>query len=172
MTETNCNGLSMRGIDTVTGHVGGPSQLIKIRLKSIPEMGYTVNDKPYPRGELLVKGHGVFSGYFRNPEKTAEAFDKDGWLKTGDVVQVYENGSVKIIDRSKNIFKLSQGEYIAPEKVEGVFTLSSLIAQSFLFGNSLNSNCVAIVVPDEAVVMPWAQEKNIEGDFATVCKSP
>lgn len=75
-----------------------------------------------------MKGATVFSGYYKRPDKTAEAFDKDGWLKTGDVVKVYPNGSTKIIDRSKNIFKLSQGEYIAPEKVENVFGLSPLIA--------------------------------------------
>ena len=75
-----------------------------------------------------MKGASVTSGYYKRPEKTAEAFDKDGWFKTGDVVMVYPNGSIKIIDRSKNIFKLSQGEYIAPEKVENVFGLSTLIA--------------------------------------------
>ena len=75
-----------------------------------------------------MKGATVFSGYYKRPDKTAEAFDKDEWFKTGDVVMVYPNGAIKIIDRSKNIFKLSQGEYIAPEKVENVFGLSPLIA--------------------------------------------
>ena len=68
---------------------------------------------------------------------------------TGDVGQVYPNGSVKIIDRSKNIFKLSQGEYIAPEKIEGILGLSASIASIFIYGNSLRNNVVAIVVPDE-----------------------
>jgi len=75
-----------------------------------------------------MKGASVTSGYYKRPDKTAEAFDKDEWFKTGDVVMVYPNGAIKIIDRSKNIFKLSQGEYIAPEKVENVFGLSPLIA--------------------------------------------
>jgi long-chain acyl-CoA synthetase len=75
-----------------------------------------------------MKGNSVFSGYYKRPEKTAEAFDKDGWFKTGDVAMIYPNGSAKIIDRSKNIFKLSQGEYIAPEKIENIFTLSKYIS--------------------------------------------
>ncbi len=54
-----------------------------------------------------MKGPAVFSGYYKRPDKTAEAHDAEGWFKTGDVAMVYPNGSVKIIDRSKNIFKLS-----------------------------------------------------------------
>lgn len=64
----------------------------------------------------------------------------------------YPNGSVKIIDRSKNLFKLSQGEYIAPEKVENQLGLSNLIAQSMIYGDSLRSCCVAIIVPHVAKV--------------------
>ncbi len=63
----------------------------------------------------------MFSGYYKAKDKTAEAFSKDGWLNSGDVAIIYSNGSVKIVDRAKNIFKLSQGEYIAPEKLENVF---------------------------------------------------
>lgn len=92
--------------DPVAGHVGGPLPCIKWRLKDVPEMNYLSTDKPYPRGELCMQGNTVFSGYYKRPDKTAEAFE-DGWFKTGDVCQVYPNGSVKIIDRSKNIFKLS-----------------------------------------------------------------
>ena len=91
-------------------------------------MNYMTTDLPYPRGELLMKGPVIFQGYFHNPAKTAEAFDKDGWFTTGDVVQVFPNGSVKVIDRCKNIFKLSQGEYIAPEKIENIMGLSRFIA--------------------------------------------
>ena len=70
-------------------------------------MSYFSTDKPYPRGELQMKGVSLFSGYYKSPDKNAQAFEADGWFKTGDVAMIYPNGTAKIIDRSKNIFKLS-----------------------------------------------------------------
>lgn len=103
-----------------------------------------------------MMGPTVFSGYYKREDKTAEAFDESGWFNTGDVVEVYPNGSVRIIDRAKNIFKLSQGEYIAPEKVENAFALSPWLAQSMVYGDSLKNCCVAIIVPSEDKVQEWA----------------
>ena len=107
-------------LDPTAGHVGGVSPTMKIRLKDCPELNYLSTDNP-PRGELQFKGGHQFAGYYKNPEKTKEAIDEDGWISSGDVVEVYDNGAIKIIDRAKNIFKLAQGEYIAPEKLENVY---------------------------------------------------
>jgi len=106
--------------DPKGGHVGGVIPSMRIRLRDCPELGYLATDEP-PRGEIQFKGTNIFKGYFKNPARTKEALTEDGWVCSGDVGVVFPNGSIKIIDRAKNIFKLSQGEYIAPEKLENIY---------------------------------------------------
>ena len=147
--------------DRTRGHVGGSIPSCVVRLKDVPEMDYYSTDSPNPRGEICFKTSHPFSGYFKQPEKTAEAFDEDGFILSGDVGAIMPNGAIKIVDRVKNIFKLSQGEYIAPEKIENVYNQCELIAQIFCYGDSLQAYLVAIVVPDMEQVEKWAQAKGI-----------
>jgi long-chain acyl-CoA synthetase len=114
-------------------------------------------------------------GYYRNPEKTAETIDSDGWLHSGDIGQWMPNGTLKIIDRKKNIFKLSQGEYVAPDKCENIFAQSKFVAQSFTYGDSLKPALVGVVVPDPDVLVPWAEaQDSIAGpyDLPSLCANP
>jgi long-chain acyl-CoA synthetase len=96
---------------------------VQVRLRDVPEMNYFATDNP-PRGEVCCRGSNVFPGYWKDDVATAAAFDKGvvdpefGWLCTGDIARLNANGNLTIIDRRKHIFKLSQGEYVAPEKVE------------------------------------------------------
>ena len=92
-------------------------------------MQYLTTDNP-PRGEVCFWGPSLMPGYFKNDEKTAEVYYGD-WLLSGDVGIILPNGALKIIDRAKNIFKLSQGEYIAPEKLEGISIISPSIGFNF-----------------------------------------
>lgn len=112
-----------------------------------------------PRGEICMWGPGIMSGYFRNQEKTDECLTKDGWLFSGDVGVVYPNGMVKIIDRAKNIFKLSQGEYIAPEKIENVFVQSTYVLQAWVYGDSLRDHIIGFFVVDSVNVKKWCESK-------------
>ncbi|KAI8815021.1 hypothetical protein BJ742DRAFT_782017 [Cladochytrium replicatum] len=149
--------------DLQSGHVGVPLPCVHIKLIDVPHMGYTSKDKPHPRGEIAVKGTNIFSGYYRNPQKTAETFTADGWLRTGDIGQWDSKGRLQILDRVKNIFKLAQGEYIAPEKIELVYAKHELVAQAFVYGDTLRSQLVGIVVPDAERFVKWADAKFGEG---------
>jgi hypothetical protein len=85
-----------------------------------------------------------FVGYYHNVEKTAEALDADGWLHSGDIGMWTPRGTLKVVDRKKNIFKLSQGEYVAAEKIENAYQRSPFVAQVFVYGDSLQV-CVCVV---------------------------
>ena len=128
--------------DGSIGHVGGPNPCNEYKLVDVPEMKYTSQDRDekgnlVPRGEVCVRGKNVIPGYYKNDEKTAEAIDEEGWLHSGDIAMILpHNNALRIVDRKKNIFKLSQGEYVAPDKLEGFYKLAISIADIFVYGDS------------------------------------
>ena len=149
--------------DPSVGHVGGINPACEFKLVDVPDMKYTSQDRNEkgercPRGEICLRGPMIFRGYYKDDEKTKEAIDSEGWLHTGDVGMVDSTGRLKIIDRKKNIFKLAHGEYVAPEKIETVLMRSKLIAEIYVYGDSLQTYCVMIVVPN------WPE-------FISFCKS-
>ncbi|KAF7203979.1 long-chain-fatty-acid--CoA ligase 5 [Nothobranchius furzeri] len=154
--------------DATAGHVGVPLPCNFLKLVDVEEMNYFASNG---EGEVCIKGTNVFKGYLKDPEKTAEALDKDGWLHTGDIGKWLPSGVLKIIDRKKNIFKLAQGEYIAPEKIENVYIRCGLVAQVFVHGDSLQSCLIAIVVPDADVLPGFAKILGIQGSFEELCKN-
>ncbi|KAJ1655962.1 medium-chain fatty acid-CoA ligase faa2 [Dispira simplex] len=156
-TETSAMGTLTCVANTIDGDVGIPTLVTELRLEDVPEMDYYSSDKEGPRGEICIRGPDVFIGYYKDPEKTREVLDEDGWLHSGDIGQILPNGTLKIIDRKKNIFKLAQGEYIAPEKIENVYVENKLIQQAFVYGDSLQPYLVCVAVPDGEIFVPWAK---------------
>jgi long-chain acyl-CoA synthetase len=124
------------------------------------------------QGEVWIRGNHVFSGYHKQPEKTAETLDGDGWLHTGDVGEWTARGTLRIIDRKKNILKLAQGEYVSPEKIENVYTQLPLIAQIYVHGDSLKAQLVAIVVPDPALLAKLLKVENPDVSLCELCGMP
>lgn len=168
--QTECTAgcsMSMPG-DWSAGHVGPPLPCNAIKLVDVEEMNYFAANG---EGEICVKGPNVFKGYLKDPEKTAEAIDANGWLHTGDIGKWLPNGTLKITDRKKHIFKLAQGEYIAPEKIETVYSLSDPVAQIFVHGDSLQACLVGVVVPDPDFLPLWMKKKGIEGSYTELCKN-
>ncbi|CDJ49906.1 long chain acyl-CoA synthetase, putative [Eimeria brunetti] len=138
MTETGISFLQ-HFEDSSKGTIGGPLAATEFKVVSLPELQYDARANP-PRcrgGELLVRGPSLMKEYFLSAEKTKETIDGDGWLHTGDVVEVKASGAVEIIDRAKNVFKLAHGEYIAPERLENIYSNSRWVEQIFVYGDSL-----------------------------------
>ncbi len=163
LTETVGAATITNSADFTNGHVGAPIACTELKLVDLPEMKYTAADKPAPRGEVCLRGPNIFKGYFKRADVTAEVIDDDGWFHTGDVGRINASGTLSIVDRKKNIFKLAQGEYVAPEKIENVYTRAALVAQCFVYGDSLKSSVVAIVVLDPEVAAAWGRSNGLPG---------
>ncbi|KAJ6107673.1 hypothetical protein N7523_008996 [Penicillium sp. IBT 18751x] len=151
LTESYACGTAQSAEDLSSGNCGRLAPCTEACLVSLPDMEYSVDDKPYPRGELLLRGNNMFNEYFKNPEETSKAMTEDGWFRTGDVCQIDEMGRFIIIDRRKNVLKLAQGEYISPERLEGVIMAEiSYLAQAYVHGDSMQTFLVGIfgVAPD------------------------
>ncbi|KAK9145435.1 hypothetical protein Sjap_005338 [Stephania japonica] len=171
LTET-CAGtfVSLPNDVSMLGTVGPPVPNVDVCLESVPEMGYDALATK-PRGEICVRGDTVFSGYYKREDLTEEVL-VDGWFHTGDVGEWQENGTMKIIDRKKNIFKLSQGEYVAVENLENVYGLVPDIDSIWVYGNSFESFLVAVVNPNKQALESWAEDNGLSGDFASLCENP
>ncbi|KAF5833204.1 hypothetical protein DUNSADRAFT_10554 [Dunaliella salina] len=146
------------------GTVGAPLAHTDLRLESVPEMGYDANptDGSPPRGEILIRGPGVFRGYYKAETMSKEVIDDDGFFHTGDVGELLPWGSLRIIDRIKNIFKLAHGEYVAVERVENAYKMCPIVDQLWVYGSSFENFLVAVVIPkEENLKQQTAQQQNM-----------
>ncbi|CAL8102532.1 unnamed protein product [Calicophoron daubneyi] len=132
--------------DCTLNHAGALVPGLMAKLVDVPEMDIRVSDVGV--GELCLKGPYCTPGYFLDPKRTAELIDEDGWMHTGDLGTFNKIGSLVIVGRCKASFKLAQGEYVSPDKVEAIYQLNVLITQIYLTGNPLYTFAVAVIVPN------------------------
>ena len=147
MTET-CIVSANRPEDNRVGSVGMPFPGIEVRTDE--------------EGEILVRGANVMRGYYNHPDETAAVFTEDGWFKTGDVGRFDERGHLFITDRKKELFKLSNGKYVAPQLVESLIKESQYVSQVVVVGAG-RKQPAALIVPDwealaSALPTPQAEE--------------
>lgn len=165
LTETCAGGTSQLPNQTENGVVGSVVPACEIRLVDWIEGGYRNTDTPNPRGEIYIGGDNVAMGYWNMPEKTDEDFKViDGlrYFATGDIGEmVTKYGNLKIIDRKKDIVKLSGGEYVSLNKVESVLKLLSFVDNCCVIAIGSKSNCICIISPNHAKIIDLLKE---EGD--------
>jgi long-chain acyl-CoA synthetase len=117
-------------------------------------------------GEILVRGELLMKGYWNNAEATRQVL-KDGWLHTGDIGLIDNEGCIKITDRKKDIIVNSGGDNVSPQRIEGILTVEPEIAQVMVYGDR-RPHLVALIVPDEDFASAWATENNKDGDLAAL----
>lgn len=172
-------------LDDRCGIAGVPIPSVEVKLVSTPDIADKAG-QPYMstdrldvegnpvlgRGEICVKGGNIALGYYTMPDKTKEVFGDDGFFATGDIGQFMADGSIRIVDRKKNLVKLKGGEYVALENMEMVYGNSSFVdainGGICCYGDGDMDRPIALMQLSEPVTMKWAKDNGVEGDFAAV----
>jgi long-chain acyl-CoA synthetase len=180
LTET-CAGLTVQSTDDMrNGIVGSPIPCVEVRLDSTPDIcdkagvAYLSTDRKdvdgndiWGRGEIMLRGENVTTGYYMMPEKTKEVYI-DGWFATGDIGQFMEDGSIRIVDRKKNLVKLKSGEYVALEKMEMVYGncdfVDAIAGGICCYGDGDMDRCIALFQIAKPASMQWAKKTGLIGE--------
>ncbi|KAH0953865.1 hypothetical protein HN011_000471 [Eciton burchellii] len=176
LTETSSCATVMDAHDRTTGRVGAPTTVCDIRLENWEEAGYRVTDYPHPRGEILIGGDIVSAGYYKLSDKTKEDFfQEEGrqWFRTGDIGEIQTDGSIKIIDRKKDLVKLQLGEYVSLGKVESELKTCPAVENICVYGDANKAYTVALIVPNSHYLEEIASNLGIiSKSFEELCSNP
>jgi long-chain acyl-CoA synthetase len=159
MTEA-CVTCANRPEDNKVGSIGTPFEGIEMRIAE-------------KDGEILIRGRNVMKGYYNKPEETAGAIDEEGFYHTGDVGYEDQDGHFYVTDRLKDLFKLSNGKYVAPLQVESLLKQSPLVSQAVVVGSG-RKQVGALIVPDWETLKQTLKEEGIsaEGSREELCENP
>lgn len=160
-TET-CGAATLQNFENYSiGNVGIPLSCCEIKLIDAPEMGYLTTEN---HGEILIRGYNVSKGYYKDEEKTKESFDSEGWFHTGDIGRWNSDRTLSIIDRKKNIFKLSQGEFVSAELLENIYLKGKYLSRIFIYGDSTKNFLVSIGVVRKDLIESLGKKLGIPTD--------
>jgi long-chain acyl-CoA synthetase len=140
---------------------------IGIRSKPGPGVELKITEE----GEICVRGEIVMREYWRKPEATMETIDSNGWLHTGDVGHLDDEGFLHITDRIKELIVTAGGKNVAPQPIENALKTHEFIAQAMVIGDHKNF-ISAIIVPQAEVLKSWAADHGIDGDLSSLCTHP
>jgi long-chain acyl-CoA synthetase len=158
LTETSAGSFVNRPWNNRFGTVGPPFPGTEVKIAE--------------DGEVLIKGPGVMDGYHNLPEKTTETLE-DGWLRTGDIGEVDEEGRLRITDRKKDLFKTSAGKYIAPSQIESQFKAICPYASQFVVHGEGRNFCIALITLDPEAMTGWAEQNDMAGkSYEEIVASP
>ncbi|KAI8830790.1 hypothetical protein BJ741DRAFT_657838 [Chytriomyces cf. hyalinus JEL632] len=144
--------------NTTLGIAGVPLVCSEVKLVDVENTSYKSTNLPKPQGEIWVRGPSVMKGYYKQPQLTRETMTEDGWLMTGDIAERNADGTFTIIDRKKNLVKLSNGEYIALEKLESNYKVSKFVQNICVHADSLQSYAIALIQPIEKEIRAVAND--------------
>lgn len=133
----------------------------KVKIGTVGPVLDNVEIKISDDGEILAKGPNIMKGYYKDEEATKQSFNEEGWFHTGDIGTLDENGILKITDRKKEIFKMSNGKYIAPQIIENKFKESQLISQSMVVGEN-QKFASALISPNFDFLKKWCEKQKIK----------
>jgi long-chain acyl-CoA synthetase len=122
-------------------------------------------------GEIEVRSETIFQGYYKDSEATAEVLDADGWLKTGDVGTLDEDGFLHITDRKKDILVTAGGKNVAPQNIENELKTSPYVSQALVLGDR-RPYVAALLTLDSLEIGRWAAEHGIDGDVGSLAADP
>jgi len=158
LTENTAAACLVRPDDVVFGRVGSPLPGTQVKIAE--------------DGEVLLRGPHVMQGYWNLPEATAEALLGEGWLATGDIGVLDDQGHLKITDRKKDLVKTSGGKYIAPGQIAAQFKVISSLASNLVVHANNRNYATALVSLDPEALQKFATDRGLTGDHATLAGSP
>jgi long-chain acyl-CoA synthetase len=150
---------------TETTAVGAVNTLESLKFGTVGRAMPGVEFKIAEDGEILTKGPNVFREYWRNPEATKDTFTEDGWLMTGDLGSLDEDGYLSITGRKKDIIITAGGKNLTPSNIENDLKQCRYISQVVMYGDR-RPYPVALITLDPEEIIPWAKERGLPEDIA------